>query len=540
MPSCLGIYIENGLIKYAKISKERDNTKVESFGIKFDENVEKAVKQIISETYSFKTPISVNLGEENYTYSEVFSLLNKNDTEKSANTEFELFCNENNKNKNALQYRKLFVKLPDNTDKLKTLYAYTEKANTVSKIQLLDGKIISGIYPEAIEICKLKKNFQDNSLIINIEGNTTVTTIVNGEVFHVDIITQGMKDILGPISLKENSYSKAYEICKNATIYTMTELEEQTDVNEYMDTIMPVLYSIIQNVKEIISKNGIDISSIYLTGSATVINNIDLYFQQNFHNKQCEIIKPYFLENLNLKVNVKDYIEVNSAIALALATLEKDKDMNFKQENALSKFFKLAKIEKKPKKSNTSDKKIKSEKTHLNIDAALAKVSSALTVSLVSVIMLIVIYISFDKIIVNKINSKQNEINDTISDTNAKIEAVGKNTKLANARSSEYEKMIEKIESANEKTTEQYKSKNAIPNLLNQIMFNVPKDLQILSIKNTSGKHIQISLRAKKYDDLGYFKAAIRTESILTNISATSGTKTDGWVYVTIEGDLPY
>ena len=35
MPSCLGLYIESNLIKYAKVSKERDNIKVESFGIKF-------------------------------------------------------------------------------------------------------------------------------------------------------------------------------------------------------------------------------------------------------------------------------------------------------------------------------------------------------------------------------------------------------------------------------------------------------------------------------------------------------------------------
>ena len=34
MPSSLGIYIEENLIKYAKVSKERDNTKIEAFGIK--------------------------------------------------------------------------------------------------------------------------------------------------------------------------------------------------------------------------------------------------------------------------------------------------------------------------------------------------------------------------------------------------------------------------------------------------------------------------------------------------------------------------
>ena len=39
MPKCLGIYIEENLIKYAKVSKERDDLKVESFGIRFFQNL---------------------------------------------------------------------------------------------------------------------------------------------------------------------------------------------------------------------------------------------------------------------------------------------------------------------------------------------------------------------------------------------------------------------------------------------------------------------------------------------------------------------
>ena len=35
MTSCLGIYIEPNFIKYAKISKDHDILRVESFGIKF-------------------------------------------------------------------------------------------------------------------------------------------------------------------------------------------------------------------------------------------------------------------------------------------------------------------------------------------------------------------------------------------------------------------------------------------------------------------------------------------------------------------------
>ena len=66
MPSCLGLYIETNIIKYAKVSKERDILKIESFGIKFYDKLDEAIKQIISETYSFKIPISINLSDEIY------------------------------------------------------------------------------------------------------------------------------------------------------------------------------------------------------------------------------------------------------------------------------------------------------------------------------------------------------------------------------------------------------------------------------------------------------------------------------------------
>ena len=39
MSKSLGIYIENNLIKYAKVSKEHDNIKIESYGVRIFENI---------------------------------------------------------------------------------------------------------------------------------------------------------------------------------------------------------------------------------------------------------------------------------------------------------------------------------------------------------------------------------------------------------------------------------------------------------------------------------------------------------------------
>ena len=221
MPSCLGLYIENNIIKYAKISKDHDNFRIESFGMKFYDNVDEAIKQIISETYSYKTPITVNLSDEKYTYAQLFSLLSKKDLEKAVDTEFDFYCNETGKNRNALEYRRLLIPNLEDRDKITSLYAYTDKSNIVGKLQILDAYRVNQVVPLPLSIINLN-TFSDkkNSVIVNIEKNTSVTTIVNGKIQRVDIIENGMREILDNIIIKENSYAKAYEICKNTTIYT--------------------------------------------------------------------------------------------------------------------------------------------------------------------------------------------------------------------------------------------------------------------------------------------------------------------------------
>ena len=63
--------------------------------------------------------------------------------------------------------------------------------------------------------------------------------------------------------------------------------------------------------------------------------------------------------------------------------------------------------------------------------------------------------------------------------------------------------------------------------------------VKITSIRNTENKHIVINAEASKYEQLGYFRAAISTSGYLTNVKSTSGTKSGGTVVITIEGDLP-
>lgn len=544
MSSCLGLYIENNIIKYAKVSKERDNFKVESFGIKFYDDIDETVKQIVNETYSYKTPISTNLSDEKYTYSELFSLLNAKDLSKAVKTEFNYFCEENHKNNNALEYRNLLIPNAEDKDKIISLYAYTEKSDIARKTQILSGFRINNISPLPISISNLMSSTdKKNKVIVNIEKNTSVTFIVNGKIQKIELIDTGMKEILDNIIMKENSYAKAYEICKNTTIYTAQGRNLQVEENEYIEDIMPTLYKIVEEVRRVITESRIDVSDIYITGLASAINNIDLYFQENFMDKKCEILAPFFVQKSNLKLNIRDYIEVNSAIALALQGLNVGyKEINFKNRGTLDGLKDLMNLEigaASNKKQNNILEKIQgmfksdSVKAIDSVETNMIRVASGLLI-------LFVTYAIFTGVVMSQINKKEKDVQSYISDSKEQIASISNNTRFIKEREEQYNAMIQKINEANDKITQSYAKKNVLPNFLTEIMFNIPKEVQLSSIENTSGKKIKIQAKSKEYEQLGYFIAKIKNEGILTDVTSTSGNRQNEFILITIEGNLPY
>lgn len=549
MQGCLGIYVQKNLIKYAKVSKDRNSFKVEAYGVKFyDGDIEKTIEQIVKETYSFQVPISINIDNEKYTYSNVFALLKAQDLEKAMDTEFEFFCNNNNQNKNTLEYRKIYAPDKDDRDKLRVLYTYVDKSNVVQRLQILDKFKIQNVSPIAITIPNLNPVLiQEDCLIVNLEDETEVTTVINGKVFSVDKIETGMGKILRFIEERENSIQKAYEICKNTTVYTKSGQNLKVEGNEYLDDIITILFEIINQIKDIVAKNGVDVTSIYLTGMGLVINNIDLLFQEAWIDKKCEILVPYFIEKTNVKINIKDYIEVNSAISLAIQGLD-SKKQNINFDESKMNFQKIMAILTSDVGKKNSNTKIKGRKSSTFNRASLREIANmeldfgdrTLLTIVAGLMIVIILFVGVTEVLSKQIKEKMASADTIIENSKKEIDKVTKYNSLVNARTSEYQKLVDKIDEANSKVSEEYSSKNAIPNLLNKIMYNIPVGVQLLSIENQSGKDIVITAQAEKYDQLGYFKAALEEEGILTDIISTRGTKPGELISITITGKLPY
>lgn len=541
MPSCLGLYVQNNLIKYAKVSKDHDVKKVEAFGIKFFEgNVENAIKQIVEETYSFKTPVSINLTGENYNYFDMFSLLNKKDLQKAIKTEFDAYCNEKGYNPNVFETRYAVAPNQEDSQKLKVIYVSDNKIELNRRTQMVADYRIAAISPISMAISNLSKfEEKQNCIIVNIEDSTTITTIMDQKIYNIQKIQEGSHEILERISIKENSFSKSYEVCKNTTIYTSEGRDLQESDSNHLEDIMPTLYNIVGQVKKIINEQATKIDKVYITGTAALINNIDLYFQEYLEETKCEILKPYFITNTK-DISIKDYVEVNSAISMALMGLNDGiEGMNFKQPSLQDKLPDWLKTEVKLNKNPEELNKKKFLGLTFDLTQKLDVIEKNMLRGASGLLILFIVYSVFSGVLNAQYKNKQEEAEARISQIQSQITLAKNDDTKIKTKTSEYSNLIKNLQQINEKVNETLKTRNAIPNLLEQLMFIIPSNVQITSIQNTNDRHIEIYAQSEKYEQLGYLKAKIKAENYLTDVVSTAGQKENNIVTVKIEGELP-
>ena len=550
MQECLGISINNKLIRYARVSKNNDSYNVTSYGVKFYDNIDTAINQILSETDNHAIPVSSEISNEKYYYFNIFSLANRNYAEKAIKTEFESFCTENHLNKNLYDSRYIYTKNVQNQDQSKIIYVYDSENELAERKAAFSKSDLETLVPMTTTLPNLMKVEKNrNSMIINLEEKTTITTIINQAIYNVDILDEGMEEVLDKISERENSYSKAYEICKNSTIYTM-ETTEGTGNNEYLQYIVPTLYKIVQEVQKI-KERFPKIDNIYLTGMGTVINNIDLYFKEYFKESKVEILKPFFLED-KMNVNIKDYIEVNSAIALALQGLGLGiKNLNFMKRDWKTELKTLLSSDvnmkdiKMPKFNFKLKNKNVNLKSKVDLSGELDRVERLLLRDCAVVLIVIIMYSVGSSILVKQINEKIKETDDVTLYANSQLSLANSDSSKVNERTKDYQKYKTNLENVSSAIETKRSRKNQITTMLNKIVYNIPKEVQLTEIKNTettdSGKtvqHIIIHAQSAKYEQLAYFKAKMKNANVLDNITSTEGQKDGEYVKIIIEGDL--
>lgn len=553
MPSSLGVFIDNNIIKYAKLQKDKDDIKVEAFNVAFvEDDLEESIKRIISETYSFQIPVSINLSDEIYSSFDISNLLNKQDAKKAINIEYEMLCSEKGYNQALLTNHWLTIDKKEESEKQKVINIVANKNEIAKRVALFSGNKVTTITPMPVSIINLlDKESIENVIIVNIESKTQITTVVEGKAYSINIIDEGMGNILDEINKTENSYSKSYEACKNMTIFTQGASDLYTTTDPYMSIVSAELLKIIDQVKSILNDSFVTIDKVYITGTAVCINNIDLYFQDYITNTACEILRPYFLKNVSGNTSIKEYIDANSAIALALSGVN-GADMNFAKGGKKSSTksgtpFWKKEISLPGLKSVSSDLKYKITG---DFTSTLQSSEKLLLRSIFAILIIIIAYITFSNSISKQITEKNAQVKKSLVEQQTEISKIDSDISIISERTTYYNNEIQRIKNptaqvetndSNENAEEKKRvvEKDAIPNLLNRIMFVIPKKVKVVYIKNTSENHIEIRAEAEKYEQLGYFKAVLTTSEILKNVKSTPGEKTGNIVDVIIEGDLP-
>lgn len=520
MLDCLGIYIEKNIIKYAKVSKDKNSLKINSYGINFYDNLNKAIGQILDETSSNNIPVSINLSNESYNYFEVLSSLSEKDIRDSINTSFDIYCEENNINKSLIESKFYLSNSINSREKLKAVHISTKKMDISNRTELMGKARLTNVVPLPVTISNIApKNGFGKIAIINLEESTTITIFEGGQVSEVINLEKSINDILEKLNMNLNSYSKAYEVLKNSTIYTQMTQEIPEENREYLEYIMPSLYEIVKESKQALLKHLDNIRKVYITGTGTIINNIDLYFEEYFEKVKCEILRPYFINNISsLQINVKEYIEVNSAVALALEGLEMpNADINFIK----SSMPKWLKVEVKPskrqpkreKESKKGQNKI-SIKNDLSISASLK--DKLMIRGIVATSIMIMIYSYFAISRSNEIRANTIKVNNDILNVQKKIDEINLDKASLESKKAEYVTAKNELLKNRDDLIDKYKKQNSIPNFLNKMMYIIPTGVKITSIKipnnsdNDTTNKVEIIAESKYYDELGAFVSNLK------------------------------
>ena len=130
MKACLGIYLGDKIIKYAKLIQEDKSKRISlgDFGTKYVVgNKSTAIAEIIEQTGSTGVPLVVNPTEYFRIHTEVLKHLTKTDVQSVINLEVADQANSRSINEKSLEYRYIFTDYAVSADNYTADIAILEK-----------------------------------------------------------------------------------------------------------------------------------------------------------------------------------------------------------------------------------------------------------------------------------------------------------------------------------------------------------------------------------------------------------------------------
>lgn len=545
MSNCLGIYLNDNIVKFAKMSYEKDMVKLEQYGTRYIRiDPLNQIESIIQETNSTGIPIAINPEKSDYINVEMYEQGQvKSYIRDVAKLEFEAWCE---KNANLPQNYEYVYRAADskNLDGRRMLSINVVKKDTIEKYTQRIGNVVS-FYPSNLLTQRLVPQEEQNYIFVDFSDTLSIRVVENNKIVDLRDLDIGMKQIIESFNEKLGTYQKSYEACKQINVFS----EGYDNNDKELEIILePLLQNILKKIQLYVDKYRRNVDKIILTGDGIVFTNIDILFTE-FFNLKCEILKPDFLENTSNVRNTADILEAIEAIALAYDALKpiqreseyikksilkkglfSKKDKTLKPSKNLEKINALKLFEKKDKKNND----VRDFDTENNI----SKIINCVTIVCG---ILLFIYLAFGMIYTSKVEKIKKNVEEEIASMDKKIAEISQDNTYITSNTKKYNEINEYVQKVSEEIESNKIGKFTTYNVatfLNNVIKIIPKNVQLVNIKSDDNKNVVITAKSDSYADLGYFVAELKINSTLNNIKINNVQNSETTV-VEIGGELP-
>lgn len=527
MERCLGIHIGDKIIKYAKLHIDKNkNIDVEASSVKYVlGGIKEVIDEIITETNSQNTPISINVLNEHHEKMEILKQISKNDINSMVELEVEDVANKLGLNNKLLLYKYDIKDSLTNKDNNRVSIIYTDRTE-IEQYSKTEGFDIKGAYPLSTVMKGLVPKDEKNYAIINIEERITISIVIAGELVDTIALDVGMKEVIESLAEQLGSYAKAYDMCKTINVYTEDENPNNPEIEKIIE---PLLQEILRQIDESIKPYRGKFDKLFLSGMGVLFTNIDILFEQ-YYSMNAEILKPSFTKGEIGIRNMAELIETNSALALANAMLTASmENVNF--------MIDINKKQPKLGKGKLGVKLPEKMSFHGDVSDVMQKLVFANLVAgtvLVGYTIFGSIYSAQTAKVENKIKKSMNTVQEQSALVKSDVDYVNTNKNKYKEVNDMVTDVVNKIQSNEIGSLRTYN----VANFMQKIMKFVPKNVQLVSISSNDNKHVTIEAKSGSYAALGYFVSQLKLEGIINNVKVNSVSH-GSQISVSIGGDLP-
>ena len=505
MAECLGIYLENSILKYAKLSVSNGNITLMDYGIRFAKiSTDITISNIISETSSENIPIVINSCHNHYlNFNILENHLKPGYLKQVLNTELEAWCEKNAKSPEKYMYTYV---LSDTKVKNNGVIDIIIKEEIQENIKEKAYKI-EGIYPTSLLMSNLIKKNDENYILLDIGENTTATTVVDGKIVDIRSFSKGLTPIFERLKEKLGSYQKAYETCKQINVYAD---EQKVNDEEIERIIEPVLQDILKEISTFVTKHKTQVQKLYLAGNINLFRNFDLLLKDYF-DLSCEYLFPFFIDVKREEKNLAEIVEVLEAMTLSYEHLLGNRKNNF----------------------------LLNEKRSLEYQNVkqVNKNTRFLSYACVLVSFVFVVYTVFGFFYNQQVDKIVKDVNENLEIIGENITNIHSDIDYITENKDQYAAVNQKVDAIMQDSKENASTYH-VASFLQNIMKIIPEKVTLISIRSDDNKHITIVAQADDYADLGYFVSEIKLQNTLQNVTIQD-VKNGNVTVIEIGGELP-